>query len=140
MIEITPEILLDESELSIVFVRSSGPGGQNVNKLATNCQLRFDLTRNNTLSDEVKGRVRHLAGRRVTDEGVLMIEAKNHRTQEQNRQEALQRLADLIRRALHPPKPRKPTRPTKAARQQRLDQKKHHSQVKQNRRTFSSED
>lgn len=114
---------IPDSELSLSFVRSSGPGGQNVNKVATAAQLRFDLEHSSVLSDGVKARLRHLSGRRLTAEGAILIIARNHRTQEGNRREAEQRLAELVRRALTAPKRRVPTRPTSAARERRLVQK-----------------
>lgn len=120
---IAPEVQIPDSDLSLSFVRSSGPGGQNVNKLATAAQLRFDLAGSTALAGDVKARLRALCGRRLTGEGAILIIARNHRTQEGNRREAEERLAELIRRALVAPKPRKATRPTRAARERRLEQK-----------------
>ena len=114
---------IPDSELTLSFVRSSGPGGQNVNKVASAVQLRFDLAGSGVLSDAVKARLGALSGRRLTAEGAILIIARNHRTQEQNRREAEARLADLIRRAMSPPRPRKATRPTRAARERRLEHK-----------------
>jgi ribosome-associated protein len=122
-LEITPDLTLPDSDLSVSFVRASGPGGQNVNKVASAVQLRFDLAGTAALEERVKMRVRALAGRRVTDDGAVLIIARNHRTQEQNRREAHERLADLVRRALVEPKTRKPTRPTRASKERRLDSK-----------------
>jgi ribosome-associated protein len=114
---------IPDDELSLSFVRSSGPGGQNVNKVATAVQLRFDLEHSRVLAPAVKARLRALGGRRVTADGALLIIARNHRTQEHNRREAETRLADLLRRALIAPKRRVATRPTRAARERRLEVK-----------------
>jgi ribosome-associated protein len=114
---------IPDHELSVSFLRSSGPGGQNVNKVATAVQLRYDLEHSRALNDAAKLRLRTLGGRRVTADGSILIVARNHRTQERNRREAEQRLAELIRRALVVPKLRKPTRPTRAARERRLEHK-----------------
>ncbi|HET9389761.1 MAG TPA: alternative ribosome rescue aminoacyl-tRNA hydrolase ArfB [Steroidobacteraceae bacterium] len=129
-LEVSPNVLIADSELTVSFVRSSGPGGQNVNKVASAVQLRFDLAGSAALAEEVKSRLRVLAGRRLTDGGAILIIARNHRTQEQNRREALERLADLIRRALVAPKARRPTKPTRASRERRLDSKAHRRATK----------
>ncbi len=130
MIRITPGISIDEREIEESFIRASGPGGQNVNKLATAVQLRFDVRRSPSLSEDVRDRLARLAGRRLTNDGVLVITAQRHRTQERNRQDALDRLIDLIRRAAMPPRPRRPTRPTAASRRRRLDAKTRRSATK----------
>src|SRR5690348_11322222 len=130
MIRITDHIALDESELVESFIRASGPGGQNVNKLSTAVQLRFDVRRSPSLTDEVRARLERLAGRRLTRDGVLVITAQSHRTQERNRADALERLADLIRAAAVRPVPRRPTRPTKASRRRRVDDKKRRGSIK----------
>ncbi|HEY1541402.1 MAG TPA: alternative ribosome rescue aminoacyl-tRNA hydrolase ArfB [Xanthobacteraceae bacterium] len=130
MIRVTDHIALDESELDESFIRSSGPGGQNVNKLATAVQLRFDVRGSPSLTDEVRARLERLAGRRLTREGVLVITAQSHRTQERNRADALDRLLDLIRAAAVRPVPRRPTRPTRASKRRRLDSKKHRGGIK----------
>ena len=140
MIRITDAIALDERELEERFIRASGPGGQNVNKLATAVQLRFDVGRSPSLADDVRARLERLAGRRLTNDGVLVITAQRHRTQERNRQDARDRLIDLIRAAAVPPKPRRPTRPTKASRERRLDSKKRRSGIKSLRRERSPAD
>lgn len=131
----TSSISIDESEIQYDFVRASGPGGQNVNKVATSVQLRFDVRSSPSLPPDIKERLMKLAGRRITDEGVLIIEAKRHRTQDQNRQEALDRLTDLIRRAQDKPKQRHPTRPTRASREKRLAIKRKRSELKKHRQT-----
>jgi ribosome-associated protein len=132
---ISSSIGIDESEIHYDFVRGSGPGGQNVNKVATSVQLRFDVRNSPSLTSDIKVRLTKLAGRRMTDDGILIIESKNHRTQDQNRQEAIDRLTDLIRRALEKPRPRHPTRPTRASRERRLEVKRKRSGIKKNRQT-----
>lgn len=134
MLEITGNLTIDESEIAMEFIRASGPGGQNVNKVASAVQLRFDVRNSPSLPDDVRQRLARLAGSRLTGDGVLVIEARRFRTQEQNRQDALERLVALVRRAAEPPKPRKQTRPTLAARQRRLEQKRKRGEVKQRRR------
>ena len=123
MIQITPTFTIDERELQFDFIRASGPGGQNVNKVATAVQLRFDVV-HSTLPEEAKMRLMKLAGKRVSDEGILLIEAKRFRTQEQNREDALQRFIELVQKALIPPKPRKRTKPTALSKTKRLRAKR----------------
>ena len=130
MIPVTDSIALDEREIQESFVRASGPGGQNVNKLATAVQLRFDVERSPALPEGVRARLKKLAGRRLTQDGVLLITAQRHRTQERNRQDALERLIDLIRRAATPPDPRRPTRPTLASKRRRLEAKSRRAGIK----------
>src|SRR5882672_4259424 len=130
MIRINDHIAIDESEISESFIRSSGPGGQNVNKLATAVQLRFDVRHSPSLSGEVRARLERLAGRRLTRDGVLVITAQRHRTQERNRADALERLVEMIRQAAVRPLTRRPTRPPKASRRQRLESKKRRSGIK----------
>ena len=120
MIRITRTLAIGEDELSETFVRSSGPGGQNVNKVSTAVHLRFDLDRSPSLPEDVKTRLKKVAGRRLTDTGVLVIRAERFRSQEKNRQDARERLVTLIRKAAQPPRRRKKTRPTAASRERRL--------------------
>ena len=134
MIEVSKTISLEEREVQFTFIRASGPGGQNVNKVATAVQLRFDIKNSPSLQDDVKTRLIGLAGSRVTEEGVLVLEAKRHRTQEQNRFVALARLKEMIRKAANPPKKRKPTRPSGASRAKRLRAKRNKAQIKKLRR------
>ncbi|MEJ0037351.1 MAG: alternative ribosome rescue aminoacyl-tRNA hydrolase ArfB [Gammaproteobacteria bacterium] len=122
-LEVTEWVTIPDSDIELSFVRASGPGGQNVNKVASAVQLRFNLAGTSVLVEPVKQRLRALAGRRVIDDGSLLIIARNHRTQEQNRREAHERLAELIRAALVKPKIRKATKPTKASKERRLDGK-----------------
>ena len=129
-LEVTPQIAIPDRDISLAFVRGSGPGGQNVNKVASAVQLRFDLAGTFALTDAVKARLRRLAGRRLTDDGAILIIARNHRTQEQNRREAGERLVELIRAALVPPKPRKATKPTRASKERRLDTKTRQQRTK----------
>ena len=130
MIQITDQIAIEDNEISETFARASGPGGQNVNKLATAVQLRFDLRHSPNISPDVRERAERLAGRRLTKEGILVISASRYRTQEQNRSDALARLVELLQRAAVPPRPRKPTRPTKASKVRRLDTKTRRGKIK----------
>ena len=134
MIRVTGKISIDEREISESFVRASGPGGQNVNKLSTAVQLRFDVRGAPSLPAEVRARLERLAGSRLTRDGVIVITAQRHRTQARNRQDALDRLIDLIHGAATPPAPRRPTKPTAASRERRIEGKKRRAKVKGLRR------
>ncbi len=133
MIRINDHLSLDEGEITESFIRSSGPGGQNVNKLATAVQLRFDVRHSPSLPHEVRGRLERLAGKRLTRDGVLVITAQRHRTQERNREDALDRLVELVRAAAVRPTPRRPTRPTLGSKVRRLEGKKRRSDIKAGR-------
>jgi ribosome-associated protein len=130
MIRVTAQIGIDEREIEETFVRASGPGGQNVNKLSTAVQLRFDVRHSPTLAGDVRARLERLAGSRLTRNGVLVITAQRHRTQARNRQDALDRLIELIRQAAVAPVKRRPTRPTRASRERRIEGKKRRSRIK----------
>lgn len=140
MIELTPDILIHESDLTFDFIRASGPGGQNVNKVSTAVQLRFDALQSGRLSPEVYHRLKKLAGKRMTEDGVLIIQARRFRSQEKNRQDALQRLVALIRKATEKPKPRKKTRPTKASKERKLAAKQLRGRLKKTRQRVSRTD
>lgn len=134
MIRINAALSIDEREIEESFVRASGPGGQNVNKVSSAVQLRFDARRSPSLPDDVRARLMRLAGSRLTRDGVLIINAQSHRAQARNRAEALGRLVELIRRAAVAPRPRRATKPTKAARERRIEAKKRRSGLKDLRR------
>ncbi|UCF59698.1 MAG: aminoacyl-tRNA hydrolase [Anaerolineaceae bacterium] len=140
MIRITPTISIDERELQLEFIRASGPGGQKVNKVATAVQLRFDVTHSPSLPNDVRERLIRLAGKRVTEDGVLVIEALRYRTQDRNRKDAIDRLISLIRKAAVPPKPRRKTKPTLASKERRLEEKRRRSEIKRQRREIPSAD
>ena len=133
MLRVIPGISLDEDELDEQFVRATGPGGQNVNKVSTAVQLRFNIDASPALKPDVRARLLKLAGRRVNAAGELIIVAQRHRTQSQNRADARERLAALIRSALEPPRPRKKTRPSAAAKRRRLESKRQRGEIKRAR-------
>ena len=137
MIHITPTIAIDQSEVKEEFIRSSGPGGQNVNKVSTAVQLRFNVADSPSLPDDIRKRLLHLAGKRITEDGVLIIHARRFRTQERNRQDAFDRLVTLIRKASEKPKVRRKTRPTLKSKQRRLEAKHHRSEAKRMRQPAS---
>jgi ribosome-associated protein len=140
MIQITDAIAIGEDEVQLDYVHASGPGGQNVNKTATAAQLRFDVAHSPSLPDDVRQRLIQLAGRRLTGDGMLVIDARRHRSQERNRQDALDRLVELIRRATREPKRRRKTRPSAEAKRRRLERKRRRSEVKRLRRRVRPSD
>ena len=133
MIEVTDLISLGDDEVKLEFVQSSGPGGQNVNKVASKAQLRFD-TNSSSLPEDVRSRLRQIAKKRISDDGILLIEARRYRTQDQNRADAINRLVELIRKATETPKTRRRTKPTEASIQKRLESKRRRGETKQQRR------
>ena len=135
MMPITNTIVLSDSEIQIDFIRSAGPGGQNVNKVATAAQLRFDVAHSPSLPEDIRVRLLKLAGKKITGDGTLIITARRFRSQEQNRQDAIDRLVKLIRKAVERPKPRLKTKPTFAAKQRRLETKRHRGQTKRQRQS-----
>ncbi len=134
MIQITADIAISDSEIQEEFIRSSGPGGQNVNKVASAVQLRFNVAQSPSLPEDIKQRLLKLAGSRINAEGILIIEAKRYRTQSQNRDDAMERLVALIKKAAELPKPRVKSRPTRASKERRLEGKRQRSKIKRLRR------
>jgi ribosome-associated protein len=133
-IQITNKLCIDDDEIQLNFIRSAGPGGQNVNKVCTAVQLRFNVSRSAALSDDMRRRLIELAGNKVAEDGTLIIKARRFRSQDKNRKDAIERLADLIRRAAVRPKARRKTKPSRAARERRLTLKKRHAEIKSRRR------
>lgn len=133
-VRINDQLVIDDSEISLGYVQSSGPGGQNINKVATAVQLRFDVRRSPSLPDDIRLRLERLAGKRLSDDGILIIDAHRYRTQEHNRQDAIARLIAMIRKAAEKPKTRRKTKPTEASVQKRLESKRRRSEVKRLRR------
>ena len=140
MLQVTPSIVIDDSEIEERFVRASGPGGQNVNKVATAVQLRFDAGRSTSIDDDVRARLIAIAGSRMTADGVLVIDSRTFRTQAQNREAARERLVELLRQAAVKPKRRRKTRPSGASRLQRLESKRRRANTKQGRRGVAGDD
>jgi len=140
MLQVTPSIVIDDSEIEERFVRASGPGGQNVNKVATAVQLRFDAGRSTSIDDDVRARLMAIAGSRMTADGVLVIDARTFRTQAQDREAARERLVEVLRQAAVKPKRRRKTRPSGASRLQRLDSKRRRANTKQRRRNVAGDD
>jgi ribosome-associated protein len=133
MIQITPYIQIHENDMTFDFIRSGGPGGQHVNKVSTAVQLRFDARNSRGLSPEIYHRLKKIAGKRMTDDGVLIIQARHFRSQEKNRQDAVERLVALVRKATEKPKPRKKTRPTRASKERKLAAKQIRGRLKKTR-------
>ena len=140
MLRINATITIPDSEITLTFVRADGPGGQNVNKTSTAVQLRFDAMHSPALPEDVRRRLVRLSGRRMTGDGILVIDARRHRSQKQNRQDALERLTHLLQAAVQPPRARRPTAPSKASRRRRLESKRHRARLKRSRGSVRDDD
>lgn len=140
MIRVNAAITVPDSEIKLAFVRADGPGGQHVNKTSTAVQLRFDAWHSPSLPEDVRRRLARLSGRRMTSDGILVIDARRHRSQKQNRQDALDRLTSLLQAAAQPPRPRRPSKPSAASRRRRLETKRHRARLKQSRQSVRNSD
>lgn len=140
MIEITPDITIHDDEIEFEFIRASGPGGQNINKVASAVQLRFDVINSTSLPLDVRDRLINTAGNRISSEGILIIEAKRYRSQERNRQDAIDRFIKMVKASTEKPKSRKPTKPSEESKRRRLEDKRRHAERKRLRKSIPDED